>query len=177
MMMNMAATGGMGGMNTAAFQQQQQQANKKARTSNKKNSSQQEINYMNMMNQQFSEFLGGKGGTGALERGGMIGGPGGMGGKKGGGMISGSVGGDSHISTSAERRLFDTIKDYLLSISRDNWSEFVKCLELFTDDKISKDELTKLIIDLLGDHGDLMNEFRRLLGTVVNRVSLLFPLF
>jgi hypothetical protein len=70
---------------------------------------------------------------------------------------------DLHLSVSAERRFFDQLKDALLSISRDHWAEFVKCLELFTDDKINKDELLKLVVDLLGEQGDLLNEFKRLL--------------
>jgi hypothetical protein len=70
---------------------------------------------------------------------------------------------DLHLSVSAERRFFDQLKDALLSISRDHWAEFVKCLELFTDDKINKEELLKLVVDLLGEQGDLLNEFKRLL--------------
>ena len=85
-------------------------------------------------------------------------------------LFTGSAqkGKDIHMSVSAERRFFDQVKDALLAVSRDNWAEFVKCLELFTDDKINKDELLKLVVDLLGEHSDLMNEFKRLLD---NRVE------
>ena len=44
----------------------------------------------------------------------------------------------SHISVSAERQFFDQIKDYLTASSRDSWSEFVKLLEMFASDSLTK---------------------------------------
>ena len=44
----------------------------------------------------------------------------------------------SHISVSAERQFFDQIKDYLTASSRDSWTEFVKLLDLFAQDSLTK---------------------------------------
>jgi histone deacetylase complex regulatory component SIN3 len=82
-----------------------------------------------------------------------------------------SNGRDSHISMSAERRFFDTVKEVLVGSSRDNWVEFVKLLELFSADTISKTELLEMAGDLFvqasgnGVAGnELALEFKRLLA-------------
>lgn len=71
---------------------------------------------------------------------------------------------DSHLSISAERRFFDQVKDVLLAISRDSWSDFVKCLDMFTNDAIPKEEMLEVVGDLLGpSNTEIFNEFKRLL--------------
>lgn len=63
------------------------------------------------------------------------------------------------------KRCFMTIttqvKDVLLHVSRDTWSEFVKLLELFANNAVTKDTLLELAADVLGNvHVDLFHEFR-----------------
>jgi hypothetical protein len=74
---------------------------------------------------------------------------------------------NSHISISAERRFFEQVKEVLTSSSREAWGEFVKCLELFTNDAMSKDDMLELVSDLfVGSPGsDLLHEFKRLLSS------------
>lgn len=52
-----------------------------------------------------------------------------------------------HLTVTSERRLFDSIKDYLSSTSprNENWLEFIKCLDLFSVDSINKKELIMCI--------------------------------
>lgn len=69
-----------------------------------------------------------------------------------------------HISVSNERKFFDAIKDYLLSSSRDGWLEFIKILDLFISDAISKKDLLSTVADLFKSGGEeLFDEFKRLL--------------
>lgn len=71
---------------------------------------------------------------------------------------------DAHVSVSSERRFFDNVKDILQSSSRENWMDFVKCLELFSNDAISKEEMLELVTDLLGPvNGQVLSEFKRLI--------------
>lgn len=51
----------------------------------------------------------------------------------------------NHISINTERRLFESIKDYLTTTSRDGWIDFIKCLDLFSVDAISKKDMLSLI--------------------------------
>ena len=68
------------------------------------------------------------------------------------------------MSVSAERRFFDTVKDALLSQSRDAWTDFIKCLDMFANDALSKDELIDLLTDILGPaRSEMLHEFQRLL--------------
>ena len=48
--------------------------------------------------------------------------------------------------------------------SRDNWVEFIKCLELFSADALTKPELLSLVKDLFVDHKELLLEFSALLS-------------
>jgi len=52
-------------------------------------------------------------------------------------------------SVSAERKFFDQVRDLLSSTSRDSWGEFVKVLELFTKDAITKKDLLELVRALI----------------------------
>jgi paired amphipathic helix protein Sin3a len=72
---------------------------------------------------------------------------------------------DSHISVNAERRFFDQAKDVLYSISKEVWHEFVKCLDWFSNDIISKNDMIDMIGDLFGPaNNELLTEFKRLLS-------------
>ena len=72
---------------------------------------------------------------------------------------------DNKDATS-ERVFFDKAKDLLLSTSRDSWSEFVKCIELFSTDAISKKDLFTLVHNLFGvSSADLFDEFKYLMTT------------
>jgi hypothetical protein len=70
-----------------------------------------------------------------------------------------------HLSTTAERRFFDTVKEAMYAYSRESWNEFVKCLDLFANSDISKKDLLELIKDLFGStNQELFEEFKRLLS-------------
>ena len=45
----------------------------------------------------------------------------------------------SHMSATLERKFFDQVKEVLTQYSREAWLEFVKCLELFSNNAISKE--------------------------------------
>lgn len=67
-------------------------------------------------------------------------------------------------SLTAERRFFEQVKDIISSSSRDSWAEFVKCLELFSNDFISRKDMFTLVQDLFGPaHQALFDEFKALL--------------
>ena len=68
-------------------------------------------------------------------------------------------------SISSERKYFDHVKDLFTSTSRDGWSEFVKCLELYSHDAISRKDMMQLVHDLFGPTNiDLFEEFKALLS-------------
>lgn len=71
-----------------------------------------------------------------------------------------------HVSGTEERRFFDHAKEVLQQVSRDNWAEFVKTLELFCNGSISRSDLLLLVRDLFGGQAglELYEEFRRLLA-------------
>jgi paired amphipathic helix protein Sin3a len=72
---------------------------------------------------------------------------------------------DHHVSMTAERRFFDQIKDLLTSTSKDGWTEFVKTLELFINDAITKKDLFLMVHDLFGNNNDeLFEEFKLLMN-------------
>lgn len=60
-----------------------------------------------------------------------------------------------------ERRLFARIKAVLST--RERWGEFLKCLDLFSQDILSKSDLLTVITSLFDSHGELLDEFNRLL--------------
>lgn len=73
---------------------------------------------------------------------------------------------ESLMSVSAERRYFEQVKEVLTATSRETWQEFVKVLELFSNDAVSKEDMLDLIGDLFGpQHNDLFHEFKRLLSS------------
>jgi paired amphipathic helix protein Sin3a len=72
--------------------------------------------------------------------------------------------------TSSERRFFDQVKDLLTSVTREPWSEFVRCLELFNQQLIDRANMLSLVQELFAPPGgagtsELFDEFRQLLDT------------
>lgn len=60
-----------------------------------------------------------------------------------------------------EWHIFEKIKKILPS--RDNWREFLKCLELYSQEVLDRNEMLSLIRNLFGRHTDLVEEFDHLL--------------
>jgi paired amphipathic helix protein Sin3a len=60
-----------------------------------------------------------------------------------------------------EWAIFEKIKKILPS--RDNWREFLKCLELYSQEVLGREEMLSLMRNLFGRHTDLVEEFDRLL--------------
>ncbi|KAL3663908.1 hypothetical protein V7S43_010797 [Phytophthora oleae] len=60
-----------------------------------------------------------------------------------------------------EWNIFERIKKILPS--RDNWREFLKCLELYSQEVLDRNEMLSLIRNLFGRHTDLVEEFDHLL--------------
>ncbi|TDH69646.1 uncharacterized protein CCR75_009284 [Bremia lactucae] len=60
-----------------------------------------------------------------------------------------------------EWHIFEKIKKILPS--RDNWREFLKCLELYSQEVLDREEMLSLIRNLFGRHTDLVDEFDHLL--------------
>jgi paired amphipathic helix protein Sin3a len=71
-------------------------------------------------------------------------------------------------NTAVERQFFDTLKEVLTSNSRDGgvaWAEFLKCLDLYGQEVLSRVELLGYVEELLGKrHADLFEEFKRVLA-------------
>jgi paired amphipathic helix protein Sin3a len=67
-----------------------------------------------------------------------------------------------------ERQFFDATKEALTSFSRDGdvaWGEFLKCLDMYAQEMISKNEMLSIMEDLLGkQHRNLFEEFKRILA-------------
>lgn len=60
-----------------------------------------------------------------------------------------------------EWSIFEKIKKVLPS--RETWREFLKCLELYSQEVLRRDEMLSLIKNLFGRHSDLVDEFDSLL--------------
>ncbi|OWZ19254.1 Paired amphipathic helix protein Sin3 [Phytophthora megakarya] len=60
-----------------------------------------------------------------------------------------------------EWNIFEKIKKVLPS--RDSWREFLKCLELYSQEVLDRNEMLSLIRNLFGRHTDLVEEFDHLL--------------
>ena len=81
-------------------------------------------------------------------------------------LMAGNYG---HISQNSERKFFDTVKEMLSSVSREAWAEFVRCLELFSCDAVTKKDMFALVQDLFGAaHQELFEEFKLLMATRAN---------
>eukprot|EP00644_Phytophthora_capsici_P015543 jgi/Phyca11/127491/e_gw1.70.11.1 len=69
---------------------------------------------------------------------------------------------DDHVLLDKEEwNIFERIKKILPS--RDNWREFLKCLELYSQEVLDRNEMLSLIRNLFGRHTDLVEEFDHLL--------------
>ena len=81
-------------------------------------------------------------------------------------LVAGNYG---HISQNSERKFFDTVKELLSNASREAWSEFVRCLELFSCDAITKKDMFALVQDLFGPaNHEMFDEFKLLMATRAN---------
>lgn len=71
-------------------------------------------------------------------------------------------------NTAVERQFFDTLKEVLTNNSRDGvgaWQDFVKFLDLYGQEVLSRVELLTYVEELLGKrHADLFDEFKRVLA-------------
>lgn len=77
--------------------------------------------------------------------------------------------GELHISMNDERQFFDEIKDCLTHLSRDSWGEFIKYIELFSNDAVTKRDLFNYVQELLTPaNSELFDNFKRLISTRVN---------
>ncbi|RHY64123.1 hypothetical protein DYB34_006257, partial [Aphanomyces astaci] len=63
----------------------------------------------------------------------------------------------------SEWHMFEKIKKVLPS--RDSWREFLKCLELYAQEIVGRDDLIAMVQNLLGRHTDVVAEFTALLHT------------
>jgi paired amphipathic helix protein Sin3a len=83
---------------------------------------------------------------------------------------------ESYVYNSAvERQFFDSAREALTSYSRDGgqaWAEFLKCLDLFAQEILSRSEMLNLIEPLLGKrNNNLFEEFKRILAAAGNPPS------
>ncbi|TYZ59045.1 hypothetical protein PybrP1_007594 [[Pythium] brassicae (nom. inval.)] len=62
-----------------------------------------------------------------------------------------------------EWSIFEKIKKVLPS--RDTWREFLKCLELYSQEVLRREEMLSLVKNLFGRHAALVDEFDALLGS------------
>ena len=67
-----------------------------------------------------------------------------------------------------ERQFFDAAKEALTSYSRDGgqaWAEFLKCLDMYAQEVLSRTEMLGFVEPLLGKrHAELFEEFKRMLA-------------
>ncbi|KAI2507578.1 hypothetical protein MHU86_6871 [Fragilaria crotonensis] len=76
---------------------------------------------------------------------------------------------ETHVYNSAvERQFFEAAKEALVSYSRDGgqaWAEFLKCLDLYAQEFLSKSEMLSFVEPLLGKrNAELFEEFKRILS-------------
>ena len=65
-----------------------------------------------------------------------------------------------------ERQFFDKVRDIMTSTSRDGgaWSEFLKCLDMYSQEVLSRTEMLQLVEELFGKHQELFMEFKSILS-------------
>jgi histone deacetylase complex regulatory component SIN3 len=71
-----------------------------------------------------------------------------------------------HYHISPERSFFDQAKEVLSAQSKEAWGEFVKCLELYSQEVVSRAEMLQLAGDLLSGAGTLLDDFKRMLMSI-----------
>ncbi len=77
---------------------------------------------------------------------------------------------ESYVYNSAvERQFFDATKEALTAYTRDGgqaWAEFLKCLDMYAQDILSRQEMLNFVEPLLGKrHTKLFEEFKRILAS------------
>jgi len=87
------------------------------------------------------------------------------------GRPSASPGGqqDTFVYNSGvERQFFDAVKAVLTSFSRDGqaYAEFIKTLDMYAQEILSRNDLLGYVERLLGKHKDLFEEFKRIINAI-----------
>ena len=75
-------------------------------------------------------------------------------------------GASSVYNAGVERQFFDHVKETLNTQSRNGeaWNEFLKCLDMYAQEILSRSEMLQLVEDLFGKLTDLFDEFKRILS-------------
>ena len=73
-------------------------------------------------------------------------------------------------NASVERQFFDSVKEVLITGSRDGnvaWAEFLKCLDMYSQEQLTREEMLNCVDDLLGKrHASLFQTFKQILHYV-----------
>jgi len=71
-------------------------------------------------------------------------------------------------NSAVERQFFDNAKEALKSFARDGgaaWTEFLKCIDMYSQEQFSRQDLLRFVEDLFGKRNtDLFEEFKRILA-------------
>ena len=71
-------------------------------------------------------------------------------------------------NSAVERQFFDNAKEALKSLSRDGgaaWAEFLKCVDMYSQEQFSRQDLLRFVEDLFGKRNtELFEEFKRILA-------------
>ncbi len=65
-----------------------------------------------------------------------------------------------------ERVLFAAVKEVLTNQGPESWQEFLKCVELYSIEVLTKAETLALVVDLFGPHTNLYADFKRLMEAI-----------
>ncbi len=65
-----------------------------------------------------------------------------------------------------ERVLFAAVKEALTARGCEPWQEFLKCVELYSIEVLTRAETLALVVDLFGPHTDLYADFKRLMEAI-----------
>jgi paired amphipathic helix protein Sin3a len=87
------------------------------------------------------------------------------------GRPSASPGGQQETfvyNSGVERQFFDAVKAVLTSFSRDGqaYAEFIKTLDMYAQEILSRNDLLGYVERLLGKHKDLFEEFKRIINAI-----------
>eukprot|EP00985_Skeletonema_marinoi_P012997 scaffold6389_cov107-Skeletonema_marinoi.AAC.1 len=71
-------------------------------------------------------------------------------------------------NSGVERQFFDAVKAVLTSFSRDGqaYAEFIKTLDMYAQEILSRNDLLGYVERLLGKHKDLFEEFKRIINAI-----------
>lgn len=67
-------------------------------------------------------------------------------------------------STSAERQFFDQAKDVLMARKPESWMEFIKLLNMYSQDLLTRKDMLEVVKELFGKHLELYEEFKNILN-------------